>query len=140
MASSMSLARELLLARIAAFRQQNFAYIYDTAHPDSFFLQQFPDRDEYLAFAAEQLVDRIQINSFEVLREELFENQVRIIFYQQLQIGANLQETVECGRLILEDGVWLYHSSQKLLLDEFEGDLKQVSFADFDQAKEKIVF
>jgi SEC-C motif domain protein len=136
----MSLARELLLARIAAFRQQNFAYIYDTAHPDSFFLQQFPDRDEYLAFAAEQLVDRIQINSFEVLREELFENQVRIIFYQQLQIGANLQETVECGRLILEDGVWLYHSSQKLLLDEFEGDLKQVSFADFDQAKEKIVF
>ena len=140
MDSSLSLARELLLARIAAFRQQNFAYIYDTAHPDSFFLRQFPDRDAYLAFAAEQLADRIQINSFEILREELSDQQARIIFYQQLQIGANLQETVECGRLILEDGVWLYHSSQKLLLDEFTGDLKQISFADFDQAQDKIIF
>ncbi|HKI51121.1 MAG TPA: YchJ family metal-binding protein [Geothermobacteraceae bacterium] len=136
----MSLARELLLARIAAYRQQNFAYIYDSAHPDSFFRQQFPERDEYLAFAAEQLADRIQINSFEILREELSDNQARIIFYQQLQIGTNLQETVECGRLILEDGVWLYHSSQKLLLDEFAGDLKQITFADFDQAQDKIVF
>ena len=136
----MSLARELLLARIAAYRQQNFAYIYDSAHPDSFFRQLFPERDEYLAFAAEQLADRIQINSFEILREELSDNQARIIFYQQLQIGTNLQETVECGRLILEDGVWLYHSSQKLLLDEFAGDLKQITFADFDQAQDKIVF
>ena len=136
----MSLARELLLARVAAFRQRNFAYIYDTYHPESFFLRQFPRRDEYLAFADEHLADRLQISSFEILREEMTEGQARIIYYQQLQIDGALQETIECGRVLLENGVWLYHSSQKLLLDEISGDPRQVTFEDFDRVVDKIVF
>jgi SEC-C motif domain protein len=140
MASAMSLARELLLTRIAAFRQQNFGYIYDTYHPESFFRQQFPRRDEYLEFAAEQLVGRLQISSFTILREAATADQVRFIFHQQLQLADTMQETLECASLVLENGVWYYHSSQKLLLDEFAGDLKQVSFADFDRVKDKIVF
>jgi SEC-C motif domain protein len=140
MASAMSLARELLLSRIAAFRQQNFGYIYDTYHPESFFRQQFPSRDEYLEFAAERLAGRLQISGFTVLREAVLADQVRIIFHQQLQLAGTLQETLECARLVLENGVWYYHSSQKLLLEELPADLQQVTFADFDRAKDKIIF
>lgn len=136
----MPLARELLLARIAAYRQRNFAYIYDTSHPDSSLRQLFPGRDEYLAFAAEQLGDRLQITSVTVLREEVSAHQARIIFYQLLQVDAAQQETLECARLLLEDGLWLYHSSQKLLLDDYPGDWRQVGFADFDRVTDKLIF
>jgi SEC-C motif-containing protein len=140
MDSSMSLARELLLTRIAAFRQQNFGYIYDTYHPESLFRQQFPWRDEYLEFAAEHLADRLQINSFTILREAATADQVRIIFHQQLQFDGNVQETLECARLVLDNGVWSYHSSQKLLLSEISGDPRQITFEDFDRVINKIIF
>lgn len=136
----MPLARELLLARIAAYRQQNFAYIYQTSHPDSPLRQLFPGRDEYLAFAVEQLAGRVQINSVTILCEEIAADQARIIFYQLLQVDAAQQETLECARLLLKDGLWLYHSSQKLLLEDYPGDWRRVGFADFDRLADKLIF
>lgn len=131
---------ELIAARVAAFRRGDFGFIYDSYHPKSFFLQQFDDRSAYLAFAEEQLAGRIRIEDCRILREEIGSSAARIIFYQRIEVAGERQETFELARLYREQGVWRYHSSQKLSRNEFAGAPEQLDFVHFEQVVDKVWF
>jgi len=131
---------ELIIARVAAFRREDFGFIYDSYHPDSFFREQFDDRAAYLAFAAEHLAGRIRIERCRILREEIGVSVARVIFYLRIAVAGDVQETFELARLYREPEGWLYHSSQKLGREEFPGAPEQLDFEHFDQVTDKIWF
>lgn len=103
--------------RMAALQDGDFAAIFHSYHPDSPFLQQFSTLDEYLNFADEMLVGQSLIESCTYLEKRVSGSQALILLHQVTVVGGNRQESVELAILKRVDREWLYHSSQRVLVE-----------------------
>ncbi|PLX85143.1 MAG: hypothetical protein C0617_05520 [Desulfuromonas sp.] len=131
---------ELVLARREAFDRGDFAYIYDTYHPDSMFRQQFPDRQEYLRYGASSLAADYRILECRILREEIAEDAARVLFLLASEYGGQRVESLELSRFLRTGKGWRYHSSQKMTRDEYPGKIEDIGWDDFDRGKDKVFF
>lgn len=131
---------DLVTARLEAFAHGNFAFIYDSYHPDSFFRQQFPDRTAYIAYAQATLAAEFEIVENRVLKGRRTGSDAEIIFYLVTRFQGERQESFELARLLQTDDGWRYHSSQKLCRAEFRGAIGEIDWSDFEKARDKVVF
>ena len=131
---------DLVRERCRAFGRKNFAFIYDTYHPDSYFRRQFPDRQAYLEHGAQTLSADYRIRQCRVLREEEEGEEARVLFYLETVYQGESVETFELSRFLVTAGGWRYHSSQKLARDEFPGPVEAIDFADFEKVRDKVFF
>jgi len=131
---------ELVRRRGEAFSAGDFAFIYDTYHPDSNFRAQFPSRKAYIALGRESLGRDFSIDQCRVLKEEVGADEARVLFYLATRFRGQAEETFELSRFFLTEGGWRYHSSQKLGRDEFAGALEEIGWSDFERVKDKVFF
>ncbi len=130
----------LLRQRVAAFRRGDFGFIYDSYHPEAPFRQQFPDREDYLRFAGEEIAPRVRIARFRILKTRRQQGKAEVIFHQLLFSSAGAQESFELALLEMVDDCWCYWGSQRLDRAGFRGRPEDLDFADFAAAAEKIFF
>jgi len=131
---------ELVQRRGQAFSAGDFAFIYDTYHPDSNFRAQFPDRQAYIAMGKNSLGWDFRIAQCRVLKEEVGAEDARVLFYLDTLYRGQREETFELSLFLLTDAGWRYHSSQKLGRDDFPGAVDEIDWADFEQVKDKVFF
>ncbi len=131
---------ELVLARGRAFSQGDFAFIYDTYHPDSNFRQQFPDRLAYIQYGNNALGKDFTIDDCRVLHERVENEEARVIFYLATTYRGQKEEGFELSLFYQTDEGWRYHSSQKLGRDEFNGSIEEIGWDDFEKVKDKVFF
>ena len=131
---------ELVRRRGAAFSAGDFAFIYDTYHPDSIFRSQFPDRRAYISFGKNSLRRDFHIDQCRILREEVGQEEAQVLFYLDTRFRGEREETFELSRFLLTDSGWRYHSSRKLSRDEFSGTVDEIDWRDFEKVKDKVFF
>lgn len=131
---------QLVQARCEAFQRGDFGYIYDSYHPDSPFRSLYPQRQAYLRQGQEELLRDYQIRQCRVLREEVGEEEARVLFYLATTYQGVAAETFELSRFSRTPGGWRYHSSQKKPRREFAGSIAEIDWEDFEQLKDQIYF
>jgi SEC-C motif-containing protein len=131
---------ELVLRRGQAFTVGDFAFIYDTYHPDSNFRSQFPERQAYLAMGKNSLGKDFRIDQCRVLKEEVGAEEARVLFYLDTCYRGEREETFELSLFLLTGAGWRYHSSQKMARDDFSGAVEAIDWADFEQVTDKVFF
>ncbi len=131
---------ELVLARGRAFSEGDFAFIYDTYHPDSNFRQQFPDRSAYIHYGRTALGKDFTIDACRVLHERVDNDEARVIFYLGTTYQGQKEEGFELSLFYRTVKGWRYHSSQKLARDEFAGAIEEIDWSDFERVKDKVFF
>lgn len=131
---------ELVRRRGQAFSAGNFAFIYDTYHPDSNFRVQFPDRMAYVAMGKNSLGRDFQIDQCRVIKEKVGDDEARVLFYLDTRFRGQREETFELSLFLQTDAGWRYFSSQKLGRDEFAGAVDEIDWSDFEQVKDKVFF
>lgn len=131
---------ELVKRRGEAFSAGDFAFIYDTYHPDSNFRSQFPDRQGYIEMGRNSLQHDFRIDQCRILKEEIAAEEARVLFYLVIRFRGKREETFELSRFFLTDLGWRYHSSQKLNRDEFAGAVDEIDWHDFEKVKDKVFF
>lgn len=131
---------ELVRRRGEAFSAGDFAFIYDTYHPDSNFRAQFPHRKDYIALGQNSLGRDFCIDDCRVLKEEVGTDEARVLFYLTTRFRGQAEETFELSRFLVTEGGWRYHSSQKLGRDEFTGTVDEIDWSDFERVKDKVFF
>lgn len=124
----------LVRQRVAALQRGEFGLVYDSYHSDSPFRRQFPDRDEYIAFARKEIAGRIRIERFRVLRRRCAGEKCELIFHQLVRSESGFQESFELALLLREDGRWRYLGSSRLDRSLYRGAVEQLDFADFDRS------
>lgn len=131
---------ELVLARCRAFGEEDFGFIYDTYHPESYFRAQFPSRRAYLRHGANSLSNDFRIMECRILKEEIEDDEARVLFYLESLFREERIESFELSFFRMTARGWRYHSSQKLTRGEFAGEIEEIDFQDFDNIKDKIFF
>lgn len=131
---------ELVQRRGEAFAVGDFAFIYDSYHPDSNFRTQFPVRSAYMAAGRNSLGRDFHIDACRVLKEEVLGEEARVLFYLDTRYRGQREETFELSLFLLTAAGWRYHSSQKLPRSDFSGSLDEIDWADFDQVQDKVFF
>ncbi len=132
---------ELILKRCRAFVEGDFAFIYDTHHPDSFFRRLYPDRELYVAYGNTTLGQTFRIRECRVLHEEVKGDLARVIYYLSSEYKGERLESFELCRLRRsESNGWLYQATQKLERREFEGSIEEIGWDDFDRIEDKLEF
>ncbi|WP_432821261.1 YchJ family metal-binding protein [Trichloromonas sp.] len=131
---------ELVQRRGQAFASGDFAFIYDTYHPDSNFRSQFPDRTAYVAMGKNSLGKDFRIDQCRVLKEAVRSEEARVLFYLDTCYRGQREETFELSLFLLTEAGWRYHSSQKLARADFSGPLEAIDWVDFEQVKDKVFF
>jgi SEC-C motif-containing protein len=132
---------ELVEARRRAFVEGDFAFIYDSYHPDSPFRGHFPDRAAYLHYARSELRGNFEIRECRVLREErLSAQEARVLFYLDVRHGDERLESVELSRFLQKEGSWLYHSGYKVARSAFPGPLEEILPDDVARLAEGVSF
>jgi SEC-C motif-containing protein len=131
---------DLILARSAAFRAGDFAFIYDSYLEGCNFRRQFPVRDEYLAYAQEVLASDIVLLECKVLRVRIDADVARVIFYQKLSFRGAGVETLELANLVLTVDGWRFDYAEKLERAAVARPLTAVDWDDFAQAADKVIF
>lgn len=131
---------ELVTARCRAFDAGDFVFVYDSYHPDSFFIRQFPDREAYIAYARTRLARDYKILECRVLKERGGAEQAEVLFFLASLFRGVRQESFELSTLVRTAGGWRYHSSQKLSREDFSGELDAVDWSDFEAVGEKVFF
>ena len=131
---------ELVRRRGEAFSAGDFAFIYDTYHPDSNFRAQFSSRKAYIALGRDSLGRDFRIDQCRVLKEEIGADEARVLFYLATRFRGQAEETFELSRFLPTAGGWRYHSSQKLGRDEFAGAVEEIDWSDFEAVKDKVFF
>jgi SEC-C motif domain protein len=132
---------ELILKRCRAFVEGDFAFIYDTHHPDSFFRRIYPDRDSYENYGRSTLREAFRIRECRILHEEVTGDLARVIYYLDSEYKGERLESFELCRLRREEGGgWLYQATQKLERREFSGDIEGIGWDDFDRIDDKLEF
>jgi len=131
---------ELILARCRAFGAGDFAFIYDSYHPDSNFRRQFPDRQEYLDYARTVLAADFRIADCRILRERSREGEAELILYLDILFRGERSECFERVLLRRLAGGWRYHSAQKLDRSDYRGAVDSIDWSDFERARDKIFF
>lgn len=139
MTSTMSPA-DCLRQRFEAHRCGDYAAIYASYHPESSFLQQFPDLATYEVFAYEGLAS-IQMISWQcTLERHLGTGQVECIQIVEFSHERVISRMVELALLIQTSQGWRYHSAQKLGPHNLPIPASRVEFSHFDQVVDKVRF
>jgi len=133
-----SLPRQLVEDRIQAFRQGNFEFIYDSYHPEAPFLEQFPDRDEYLVFARAVISGSCSIEKVTVHFEQQQQDRALIIFQQLLKTESGYQESFELAHLEMLAGTWKYLGSERIERGDFKGRPEDLRPADFEKVRHRV--
>lgn len=131
---------ELLLARCRAFGSGDFAFVYDSYHPDSNFRRQFPDRREYLEYARTVLATDFSIADCRILRERRAGEEAEIILYLDILFRGERRECFERVFLRRFAGGWRYLAAQKLDRTDFGGAVDSIDWTDFERARDKVYF
>jgi len=131
---------ELVLRRRDAFAEGDFAFIYDTYHPDSNFRTQFPNRQAYISLGKKSLQRDFHIDQCRILKEAVGNEEARVLFYLDTRFRGEREETFELSRFLRTERGWRYHSSQKLSRAEFSGTLEEIDWPDFAKVKDKVFF
>jgi SEC-C motif-containing protein len=124
---------KLVEARVAAFRTNNFGFIFDTFHPDSNFRLQFPNRDEYIRYGLSTLDSDYIIETCKVLSEEIDGQRARVLFYLKISYQGNHDEYFELSEFQHIEGSWLYVQSHKLPCSEFNDSHEQITMDHVEQ-------
>jgi SEC-C motif-containing protein len=131
---------QLILARCRAFAEGDFGFIYDSYHPDSNFLRQFPDRQDYLVYGRAALAVDFVIDECRILQERVEDQEARVIFYLDARFRGERVETFELALLLSTRKGWRYHSGQKLGREEYAGEIEAIGREAFERVGEKTVF
>lgn len=111
----MTTPEDLILSRAAAFGRGDFAFIYDSYSPDAAFLRFFPLREEYLAYARQELTGAYRILDCRVLRSEVLDKEAFCLFCQTIEHNGVRGEVLEIGHSLRgKDGRWRYLGGMKL--------------------------
>lgn len=130
--------QKFLERRFEALEAGDFRSVYQSYHKDSPFRRQFPECDDYLAFAAEHLA-AISVRRWECKAQRaLGADRVECLLLMELSAGGDSMVLYESALLIDCGGQWRYHSAEKLGPDDYAGNPDEISFADFDRVEEKI--
>jgi len=132
---------QLVTARARAFAEGDFAFIYDSYHPESYFYRHFPDRAEYLRYARSELQGRYHIHLCRILRDDApAADEARVLFFLDLEYGGERHRTLELSRFLRTPAGWRYHSGQKIPREQFPGPLEEITMADVEARSEGICF
>ena len=105
----------LIQERAAAFMQHDFRAIFHSYHPDAPFLHFFPDCDSYLAYAATEIADTIQITDCQILRSYQQGETVQILFRQRLIHKGEVFDSFEIARCHRDQhGKWFFVAGLRL--------------------------
>ncbi|WP_139800673.1 YchJ family metal-binding protein [Geothermobacter hydrogeniphilus] len=135
-----SLPRRLVEERVEAFREGNFGFIYDSYHPDAPFLEQFPDREEYLSYAAEEIAGSCTIERMTILYERQQDARAEVVIQQLLKTAAGYQESFELVRLGMVAGGWKYLGSERIERKDFQGRPEDLRPKDFERVPNRFFF
>ena len=122
---------ELIVRRSEAFARGDFGFIYDSYHADSNFRRQFAARDEYLAYGRYSLGKDYRIVNCQILVEHVAAEESQVVFLMEMRAHGKLQRYAELAWLRRENTAWRYHRGQKVMAEEFPGDLQGLTLADF---------
>lgn len=131
---------QLVNARCEAFQRGDFGFIYDSYHADSPFRGLYPQRQAYLRQGQGELQRDYQIRQCRVLREEVGEDEARVLFYLASSYQGVAAETFELSRFTRTPAGWRYHSSQKMPRQEFAGSIAEIAWEDFERLQDQIYF
>lgn len=132
---------DILALRVRAFRLGEFGLVYDSYHAESFFREQFPDRDDYIRYAWAHLRRDFRIRFCRVLASRLVSaEEFHLIFHQAVEVAQGQIETLEMARFFATEQGWRYHSSQKMERSEFDGPVEKIRFLDFDKLHPRLFF
>lgn len=105
----------LIQERAAAFMQHDFRAIFHSYHPDAPFLHFFPDCDSYLAYAAAEIANTIQITDCQILRSYQQGETVQILFRQRLIHKGEVFDSFEIARCHRDQhGKWFFVAGLRL--------------------------
>lgn len=124
---------KLVEARVSAFRNNNFGFIFDTFHPDSNFRIQFPKRVEYINYGLSTLDSDYSIETCKILIEEIEEQRARVLFYLKVSYQGNHDEYFELSEFLPVEGSWLYMQSHKLPCSEFKDSHEKITMDHVEQ-------
>ncbi len=131
---------ELVGARVRAFRNSDFAFIYETYHSDSYFRRQFPDKESYVRQGRQVLSADHSIREYLIIKDEETRDEAKVIFYLDILYQGVRQESFELAFFYRENGEWRYHSSQKMSRADYDGKIEEIDWSDFEKVKEKVFF
>jgi len=118
---------QLVKARARAFAQNDFAFIYDTFHPDSNFRLQFPERSAYIRYGLSTLTSDYSIKECRVLQDRVEAATALVLFYLKVHYQGHDEEYFELAKFQPLDQRWCYLSSHKLLCRDFVGSFDEIT-------------
>lgn len=105
----------LIHGRVAALAAGDYSAIFASYHPEAPFLRCFPDRDAYLAYAAENLAGAFRISDCRILRSRMSGEQADVLFIQTIEHGKEHFASLEIGRCRVDgDGWWSFEAGLRL--------------------------
>ncbi len=132
------LPRQLVEDRLQAFKDGDFGAIYDSYHPEAPFLEQFPQRDDYLAFAQESIVGSCSIERCLIHYEQVDGDEALILLQQLLKTSAGYQESFELAHLSKIDDCWKYLGSERIDRSDFKGRPEDLRPEDFERIPHRV--
>jgi SEC-C motif-containing protein len=118
---------QLVEARAKAFAGNDFAFIYDTFHPESNFRLQFPSCSEYIAYGMNTLTSDYQITQCRIIEERVDNDSAQVLFYLQVHYRGQYQEYFELSQFHTIDHCWRYLHSHKLARSDHAGTIDDIT-------------
>ena len=135
----MQAALQLIQERFDALAAGDFAALYASYHPQSPFVEQFPQEKDYLEFAAATLAQmsvlQAHIGDFREIEEG-----IEVVCGLRFELDGQEQVIFELALVAEDEGRWRYHSAQKLTAEDYRGDFAGLDFDHFDSQAMKIRF
>ncbi len=125
---------QLVEARVKAFQQNDFGFIYDTFHNDSNFRLQFPQRSQYLAYGLSTLDADYKIDQCRIIEQQVDGQSAQVLFYLQVSYHEQQDDYFELSEFELVEQCWRYLQSYKLPCSEFDGCIEDITMAYLRQA------
>ncbi len=131
---------QAILDRCQAFIRNDFNLIYELHHPGSFFRRLYPTREAYLDYAREVLSRDFSIRECRILKEEIGDEEARVIYYLDILYRGARLETLENCRLCRVENKWLFLTTQKIERHDFPAAPETIDWDDFERIEEKIIY
>lgn len=125
---------QLVSARAHAFNNHDFAFIYDTFHPQSNFCQHFPERHHYIAYGKSTLRNDYHIKSCTILQEQINTATALVLFYLKVNYQGSDEEYYELSEFQRVNKCWKYLQSNKLQCSDFAGTMDEITIAHVAEA------
>lgn len=131
----------LILERVAAFQQGDFPFIYASYHPAAPFLQAFPQRQEYLDYAARELAGNFAILACSILAQRApTVDETQVLLVLELVVRGERQASLELSRVRRTPQGLRYHSATRRQLAPGRSGAAQAGFELFDPLDEEPFF